>query len=168
MTGPADAEKVIADYQRVNGARLGDLTAIKLGPPLASWLMSPRDIGDGKSVETAQFSYPQDPGRRYHYVLLKEGRGVGNIDLLEPANGPSRVTGMPTPGDNIDKALAALPEMPEVKAGSFEVRYLNLGTVAGTGQLYVIWLKADEGGEGLYLYLFGTGGDAWYRALGRQ
>ncbi len=162
FTGPANAQQLVDDEVKALSKPLdpnfvGNPATIKVGPVLPVWRLSPTDIGAGKGLESAETYFEFAGGdKQYHYrcLLLNGGKGVADTEIQKTEGGEARALKLGIPGEagKIVPALAKLAEMPEVKAGSYEVRYLSLGgVVVNTHGLvfFVLWLKADDGEKDL-------------------
>ncbi len=115
---------------------MGDPATIKVGPVLPYWSMNLSDIGAGKELETADSYYqPARHDKEYRYLLLNGGKGVSDFCILQTDGADARMMYNYVSGDapKIVPALAQLADLPDVKEGSFEVRYLNIGVIVGSG-----------------------------------
>ncbi len=125
-------------------AQFGNLTNVKLSPPLAAYNVLMNELTNTGDLDSAV----QLTG--YEYPVLSAGQPVA--EAIVAANSSRRGSavrlsiGGSTPAD-LAKAFQLLPTLDQAHTGSYEARYLS-----GGGLFRAIWLKSAPGGSD-YIYM---------------
>jgi hypothetical protein len=115
-------------------------------------LIGTRLVPAGTGLEIATFSdfvtyFVEADGQQIQAVTTDVNLNEGSNDLSRWITLSSGIHGLDTAG--LRGALDQLAALDQVRAGSYEVRFLMIPDLFGNGSAAAIWLKSDAGGADL-------------------